>query len=81
MRFLITLYCFKQDQKNIIPNVLPPSTIATTHPHSVQSSTVATTTVVQQPATSGTIIVQQHQPPPPHVQQVSVTLGVTGNYI
>ena len=62
-----------QDQKNIIPNVLPPSTTATSVPDSVQPSTVATTTnIQQQQTTSGRIVCQPcvGQPTPPHVQQV-----------
>ena len=64
-----------QDQKNIIPNVLPlpPSTASTSVPNSVQPSTVTTNTnIQQQPTTSGRIVCQPcvGQPTPPHVQQV-----------
>merc|ERR1712223_1597543 len=57
-----------QDQKNIIPNVLPPSTIATSQSDMDHSSTVATTTnIQQQQTTSGRIVCQPcvGQPTPP----------------
>merc|ERR1712183_714394 len=62
-----------QDQKNIIPNVLPLPTASTSVPDSVQPSTVTTNTnIQQQPTTSGRIVCQPcvGQPTPPHVQQV-----------
>ena len=70
-RIIIFLYQM-QDQKNIIPNVLPPSTSSNTNQGSVQSSSEPSSSTIQeqQPTTSGSIIVQQHQPTPAHVQQV-----------
>lgn len=60
-----------QDQKNIIPNVLPPPSAPTSlHPSTQSSACAVTTAIVQQPTAPGTIIVQQQQAPPPHVQQV-----------
>ena len=75
-----------QDQKNIIPNVLPlpPSTASTSVPNSVQPSTVTTNTnIQQQPATSGRIVCQPcvGQPTPPHVQQVRLPAFSYRNYI
>ena len=74
-----------QDQKNIIPNVLPlpPSTASTSVPNSVQPSTVTTNTnIQQQPATSGRIVCQPcvGQPTPPHVQQVRLPAFSYRNY-
>ena len=69
-------YTILQDQKNIIPNVLPPSTTATSVPDTVRPSTVATTTnIQQQQTTSGRIVCQPcvGQPTPPHVQQVRLS--------